>query len=149
LFHLYQFNSRIVNPTDAAVLFLGSQITFILRIFLSHNIRIARERAWAQTVTSRGKGPDFWQPYVEEWDHPPFVDESKSGGLSVFLGSGLGRFLVRRGEPRARWLTLMADNYSSKVLLLPFALYPFVGIIVSAWLRALGTARYLHKPVRS
>jgi hypothetical protein len=46
--------------TDAAVLLLGSQITYILRFFLAKNIHIARDRAWEQTVASRGKGPDFW-----------------------------------------------------------------------------------------
>lgn len=33
------------------------------------------------------------------------------------------------------------------VVLTPFHLVPAMGIIVSAWLRALGTAQYLHKPV--
>jgi hypothetical protein len=33
------------------------------------------------------------------------------------------------------------------VLLYPLSLYPFVGMLISAGLKALGTATYLHKPV--
>jgi hypothetical protein len=58
----------LTNPLqlpDATLLFLGDQITGILYFFLSRNLRIARDRAWDQTLTSRGKGPDFWGSYVE------------------------------------------------------------------------------------
>ena len=65
-----------------AILLLGAQITSIISFFLSRNIRVARQRAWDQTVASRGKGADFWQPYVEEWDVPPIVDETLSGRMS-------------------------------------------------------------------
>jgi hypothetical protein len=34
------------------------------------------------------------------------------------------------------------------VLLYPFQIYPFIGIFLSAYLKALGTGTYLHKPVR-
>jgi hypothetical protein len=30
---------------------------------------------------SRGKGPSFWQPYVEEWDLSPTVDIDQWMGL--------------------------------------------------------------------
>ncbi|TFK32566.1 hypothetical protein BDQ12DRAFT_616860 [Crucibulum laeve] len=115
--------------TYATILLLGSQITYILKFFLSRNIRIARERAWAQTVTSRGKGPEFWQPYVEEWKVPPVVDMNSRQRtfMNRWLGGWFGLFVIKR------------------VLLLPFNFYPFVGILVSAWFKALGTAHYLHK----
>ncbi|KAF7315517.1 hypothetical protein MIND_00067000 [Mycena indigotica] len=58
--------------TYAAALLLGSQVTWILRFFLARNIRVARERAWEQTVASRGKSADFWIPYVEV--RPPRAD---------------------------------------------------------------------------
>jgi len=32
-----------------------------------------------------------------------------------------------------------------RILLAPFSLYPFVGIFASAWFKAQGTAKYLHK----
>ncbi|TFK66423.1 hypothetical protein BDN72DRAFT_799982 [Pluteus cervinus] len=115
--------------TYAALVFLGRQVTFLLKFFLSRNINIARERAFAQTVTSRGKGPEFWQPYVEEWDAPPTPE--KKEGAAKFVGSRMGRMALR-------WAVTTA--------LLPFDLYPFVGMVVSAAFKALGTAEYLHKP---
>ncbi|KAK2462459.1 hypothetical protein APHAL10511_005429 [Amanita phalloides] len=113
--------------TYAAIVLVGTQITWMLRFFLSKNLRISRERAWTQTVASRGKGTDFWQPYVEEWENPPKVKSKKEMRLQRFLSSGLGLSAVR-------------------VLLLPFDLYPFLGVVIVAWLKALGTAEYLHKP---
>ncbi|KAF8636768.1 hypothetical protein AX16_010971 [Volvariella volvacea WC 439] len=114
--------------TYAAVLLLSSQVTMILKFFLYRNIRIARDRAWAQTVESRGKGPDFWQPYVEEWDSPPSLRGETDPLLKLqsFLGGSVGRMAV-------------------KLALLPFDLYPFVGLAITAWLKALGTGRYLHR----
>lgn len=32
------------------------------------------------------------------------------------------------------------------VLLAPLDLYPFVGTLISSWLKAIGTALYLHRP---
>ncbi|KAJ6631553.1 hypothetical protein B0H10DRAFT_1772935 [Mycena sp. CBHHK59/15] len=114
--------------TYAAVLLLGSQITYILRFFLSRNIHIARERAWEQTVASRGKGPDFWRPYVEEWSTPPHV----------VLDTWTNRF-------QKRWLGGVGLMIIKRVLLLPFNFYPIVGVILAAWFKGLGTAHNLHK----
>jgi hypothetical protein len=89
----------LIPGPDAAVLFLGGQVTAILRFFLSRNIRIARDRVWAQTVASRGKGPKFWQPYVEEWDNPPNLDEYKGRRkVEKWISSAIGRFIVQKGE---------------------------------------------------
>ncbi|KIM38279.1 hypothetical protein M413DRAFT_249073 [Hebeloma cylindrosporum] len=115
--------------TYAALMIVGSQLTYILRFFLSRNIRIARDRAWDQTVASRGKGPDFWQPYVEEWEHPPRLDlDSKTHKfVEKWLGGWFGLFIVKR------------------VLLSPFQVYPFVGLAITAWFKALGTSHFLHR----
>jgi hypothetical protein len=83
---------------DATIIFLSSQVDFILTFFLRRNIRIARDRAWAQTVASRGKGPDFWQPYVEEWEFPPFVDETTQGKFKHFVSTGVGRMIFQKGQ---------------------------------------------------
>ena len=83
--------------SDMAILLLGTQVTSIITFFLSRNIRIARQRAWDQTVASRGKGPDFWQPYVEEWDVPPVVDESFSGRVSGKMNTWAIGIVVKRG----------------------------------------------------
>ncbi|KAG6844148.1 hypothetical protein H0H87_009391 [Tephrocybe sp. NHM501043] len=127
---LYLPQSTLTTLSDAAVLLLGSQITNILRFFLARNINIARDRAWNQTVISRGKGVDFWQPYVEEWDMPPVVLSEPKWEIFVkrWFGGWIGLFIVRR------------------VILLPFNFYPFMGILVSAAFKALRTARNLHRP---
>ena len=89
----------LIFNIDAAVLIVASQVTYILRFFLSRNIRIARDRAWDQTVASRGKGPDFWQPYVEEWQNPPSLASNPNSNQFVnkWLGGRFGLFLVKRG----------------------------------------------------
>ncbi|KAI0066753.1 hypothetical protein BV25DRAFT_1820822 [Artomyces pyxidatus] len=114
-------------PTYATVMLLSTQLTLILTFFLSRNLRLARERAWDQTVASRGKGPDFWQPYVEEWDTPPVVDDDKWAGLASAKGWVLS-YTVKR------------------VLLLPLHVVPLAGIFVAAGFKALETARHLHRP---
>ncbi|KAJ3732662.1 hypothetical protein DFJ43DRAFT_1072064 [Lentinula guzmanii] len=111
--------------TYAAALLVGQQITYILRFFLSRNIRIARDRAWNQTVASRGKGEDFWRPYVEEWDQPPKDVHSAMWYEKAFSG----------------WFLFMFK----RALLLPFNFYPLIGILISAWFKGLGTARILHR----
>ena len=133
---------------DAALLMVANQVTLILKFFLSKNLRIARERAWDQTVRSRGKGPEFWQPYVEEWAIPPTV---KSFQWSRLIGSPFGRLVILRG------LYCVISTQLSRILiffnlfvgiLLPLNFYPFIGIAIAAFLKSVGTARYLHKPVR-
>ncbi|KAG6330369.1 hypothetical protein ID866_8719 [Astraeus odoratus] len=114
--------------TYVTILFIGTQLTAILTFFLSRNIRIARQRAWDQTVASRGKGPDFWQPYVEEWEVPPLVHQD-------FASRVMNKFGL--------WFVGM---FVKKVLLLPLSLYPFVGTFAAAALRSMDTARYLHEP---
>ena len=135
---------------DAALVFLGSQLTFILRFFLSRNIVIARDRAWAQTVVSRAKPPDFWQPYVEEWDVPPQVGVTKPGILQNLSQGWVGRMIIRRGQHIFHSDSLPRHEIVYFVVVtIPFAFYPFVGVAISAYIKALGTARYLHKQVKS
>ncbi|KAL1950365.1 hypothetical protein VTO73DRAFT_5489 [Trametes versicolor] len=113
-------------PTYATLFFLSSQVSAVIYFFLSRNIRIARERAYDQTITSRGKGADWWRPYVEEWDNPPRV-EGKRWGLGLFMSGAVGRIVT-------------------KLLMIPLNFVPFAGIFIAAWFRSLGTARYLHQP---
>ncbi|KIM64141.1 hypothetical protein SCLCIDRAFT_1213552 [Scleroderma citrinum Foug A] len=114
--------------TYVTVLLIGAQITAMLTFFLSRNIRIARQRAWDQTVASRGKGPEFWQPYVEEWDVPPVVEANFSSHAMNKFGLFFVKVLVK------------------KVFIIPLSLYPFVGTIAVAALKAMDTAQYLHQP---
>ncbi|KAH9973378.1 hypothetical protein BGW80DRAFT_1310487 [Lactifluus volemus] len=121
------FKPPLNIPTWATIVFLSSQVTFILNFFLSHNLRIARERAWQQTVVSRGKGPTFWRPYVEEWDVPPKVNVDQWARLSDVRNKVL-RFAVKR------------------IVLIPLHVVPVGGLLVAAAFKALRTAQYLHKP---
>lgn len=110
--------------TYATILLLGSQFTSILRFFLARNIKIASERVWNQTLVSRGKTKEFWGGYVEEFDNPPPTPTESNPIWEKILG----RMVLRR------------------VFLFPvFTLYPFLGILVSAWIKGSGTGRYLHK----
>ncbi|KAH9889928.1 hypothetical protein C8Q73DRAFT_653332 [Cubamyces lactineus] len=113
-------------PTYATLFFLSSQVSAIIYFFLSRNIRIARERAYDQTIASRGKGADWWRPYVEEWDNPPRVS-GKGWGLGALMSGPIGRIF-------------------SSLLMIPLHAIPFAGMLIAAWFKALGTARYLHQP---
>jgi len=68
-----------------------------MRFFLRRNMSIARERAWMYTVESRGKSPEFWQPYVEEWEHPPLLDVKKSL-IHKVLSTSFGRSVIKQGQ---------------------------------------------------
>lgn len=82
---------------DVAILLVGSQATGIISFFVARNIRVVRRRVWDQTVASRGKGPDFWQPYVEEWDSPPVVNE-RWGRLDKIFKIWFWRMLIQKGD---------------------------------------------------
>jgi len=62
---------------------------------------------------------------VEEWEHPPVVKTSEL--VKRWFGGWFGLFLIKR------------------VILIPFNFYPFIGILVSAWFKALGTGQILHR----
>jgi hypothetical protein len=81
------------------MLLVGSQATHIIRFFLSRDIHVACDRAWDYTVASRGKGPDFWQPYVEEWECPPVVSESVLDTFRTALSGWIGIVLVKSMYP--------------------------------------------------
>ena len=69
--------------------------SIILNFFLRRNLAIAKQRVWEQTVASRGKGPTFWKPYVEEWDRPPVIAKP---GWDAWLSGSAARFVVRRSK---------------------------------------------------
>lgn len=120
----------------------------IVKFFLAKNMRIARERAWDQTVKSRGKGPDFWQPYFEEWQKPPVIEK---GGRKwqKWIGNWAFRLLVQRGTfNQYPWWTTQIQTTRFIVILMPLNFYPFIGMFIKAWFRGVQTAAYLHKPVR-
>ena len=79
------------------MIFVATQASTILTYFLRRNLRVARTRAWEQTVASRAKGADFFQPYVEEWDVPPVVDEDQWAALAVARGH-VARLAIKQGK---------------------------------------------------
>ncbi|KAG8923327.1 hypothetical protein FRC01_012888 [Tulasnella sp. 417] len=122
------YGYTIPLATYATFIFMSSQITGIIKFFLSKNLVIAKTRAWDQVVASRGKGPDFWGPYVEEWERPPKV---QIGGFEweKWVGGWIGRYIIRNA------------------IVVPLNLFvPFAGIPISAAVRSISTARYLHSP---
>jgi hypothetical protein len=129
--HLLRPIDTTLLLSDAALFFLGEQVTGIIKFFLSRNLRIARERAYAQTVASRGKPENWWGPYVEERIRPPRINTTSQSSWSIdrLLSTFVGRLILKN------------------VILAPFSFVPMVGVLVSAWVRALGTARFLHRPV--
>lgn len=86
--------ATFIHTLDATILFVSEQITNILRFFLSKNIRIARDRAWDQTVASRGKGSEFWQPYVEEFAVPPKIAGWR---WEKWVGNSIVRMIITKG----------------------------------------------------
>ena len=59
--HLIFASPRVCKShTDTHLLILVPQISSILRFFIYKNLRIARSRAYALTVSSRGKPREFW-----------------------------------------------------------------------------------------
>ncbi|KAG8844102.1 hypothetical protein FRB91_002858 [Serendipita sp. 411] len=112
--------------TWATIMFVTSQMSGIIRFFLSKNLRLAKDRAWDLTAVSRGKGSNFWGSYAEEWQIPPKVHPDGAQWFERLLGKWWARLIINR------------------FVLFPLQLYPFVGMALSAWMRAYGTSRYLH-----
>jgi len=128
LSHNNMFGYGMDVSTYATFIFMSSQIQTILQFFLGKNMRIARDRAWDQVLASRGKAPEFWGPYIEEWQRPPQVGTNPQTSWEKWVTSSIGRMIIRR------------------VIILPLSLYPVVGLIITSGIKAVVTARYLHKP---
>ena len=132
--------------SGATIIILSSQMTFLLKFLLSRNLRIAREHAWDQTIASRGKGPSFWQPYVEEWDLPPAVDINQWTGLEK-AKSKLVRFAIKNCGLAYGFKVSSDIDLTTIVILIPLHVVPVGGLFVTAAFKALDTAHHLHKPV--
>ncbi|KAM0754703.1 hypothetical protein T439DRAFT_119710 [Meredithblackwellia eburnea MCA 4105] len=112
------------------VLVLG-QVSYALEWLLRRQLSKGKEEVYEATVRSRGKGPEFWQPYFEEWSVPPIERAQRNAEKQKFFN--------RLGTPLARLIIL-------KVLLTPLSFIPFLSLIVSAALRSLTMGRILHRP---
>ncbi|POW20846.1 hypothetical protein PSHT_03077 [Puccinia striiformis] len=54
-----------------------SQLSSIIEFFLLRKLKKTRSKVYDFTLQSRDKSDEFWIPYVEEWDHPPFEKAQK------------------------------------------------------------------------
>lgn len=120
---------------------------------MGKNLKIAKDRAWNLTLTSRGKEPTFWGPYAEEWQKPPSVGVESQAKWEKWVQSSIGRLLIRKGRYLKSAHILWALTtpcvlimFDLLVILLPLDLYPLVGLVVSAGIKAIGTAKICHKP---
>ncbi|AFR98428.1 hypothetical protein C343_06406 [Cryptococcus neoformans C23] len=122
------------------LLILLPQLSSILRFFIYKNLKIARSRAYALTVSSRGKPAEFWsQGYIEEWAQPPRV---QTGELDK---NG------RRVRKNANWISWIlwwpTQLVMRKYLLIPLSpSLPLLSPVVTSVLKSLTTAEYLHRP---
>lgn len=121
-------------------LLLLQQASFVLEYFVEKELRIARAHAYDATVASRGKGPEFWQPYVEEWAIPP-IDRSKRSLLRQgFLQQSrnpIVRILISKCRSTPMPFACLCSLTSTTVLLMPLNFIPFLGLIVSAGLSSM------------
>ncbi|GAA5888528.1 hypothetical protein JCM5296_001058 [Sporobolomyces johnsonii] len=120
--------SPVKYTTWALVL---GQVSMLVEWMLGRELRKSREEVYEQTVRSRGKAPDFWQPYVEEWAVPPIERAKRSSERQSFY--------VRLATPLVRIVLL-------RVLLTPLSFIPGLSLCVMSAIRSLTLARHLHKP---
>ncbi|ODN90207.1 hypothetical protein L198_06225 [Cryptococcus wingfieldii CBS 7118] len=121
------------------LLILLPQLSSILRFFIYKNLKLARSRAYALTVSSRGKPREFWsQGYIEEWAQPPVMAGTidKNG---------------KRMRQSSVWLSWIlwwpTQLVMRKYLLLPLSpTLPLLSPLLTALLKSLHTASYLHQP---
>lgn len=112
-------------------MFVLSQCSTILELWLRRRLKAARAKAYGETVRSRGKAADWWTDYYEEWEEPPTQKALK--------GAQKQSFYTKLATPLLRFFVF-------KVLLLPLDWVPFLSLFLSAWLRSLTLGRQLHEP---
>ncbi|WVQ97608.1 hypothetical protein IAU59_004722 [Kwoniella sp. CBS 9459] len=135
---------RLSVPVDVVLythlLILLPQLSSILRFFIYKNLKLARSRAYALTVSSRRKPLEFWsQGYIEEWAQPPkprHGDVDKNGRR------------VRRDAQWISWLLWWPTQLVlRKYLFLPLSpSLPLLAPLVTSFLRSITTGEYLHQP---
>lgn len=134
------------------VLVLG-QISMLLEWALRRELGKSKEQVYEATVRSRGKGQEFWGPYVEEWKVPPVERAKRASEKQSFyarLASPVVRLVIIKGKlgtagSLAR-TSLTLHCYT--VLLTPLSFIPGLSLVVTSAIRCLTLARTLHKPVR-
>ncbi|WRT64340.1 uncharacterized protein IL334_001272 [Kwoniella shivajii] len=135
----FSFGINVVLYTHLFILL--PQISSILRYFIYKNLKLARSRAYALTVSSRGKPHEFWsQGYIEEWSQPP---SPASSGQVDSTG--------RRIRSDTKWISWLlwwpTQLVLRKYLFLPLSpSLPLLAPLVTSFLRSISTGEYLHQP---
>lgn len=111
------------------MMFVLGQVHTIMEFWMKKKLRNCRGRAYEVTVQSRGKPAEWWTPYVEEWEDPPYEKASRNTKKQ--------RLYMRMAKPLVRIFIL-------RVALLPLDFIPFLGLFVSAAIRSLTMGRQLH-----
>ena len=91
--------------TYATWLLVLQQASFILETFIYKELKQARIHAYDALIESRGKGPDFWIPYQEEWKDPPIERAQRSMERVPFLMKANNRWIrmaISKREKRER-----------------------------------------------
>ncbi|BGP23656.1 hypothetical protein JCM10295v2_002557 [Rhodotorula toruloides] len=109
---------------------VAGQVSALIEFLLKRELRKSREEVYDQTVRSRGKPADWWQPYIEEWRVPP-VDRAKRA-------SEKQSFYARLSSPLVRIVLL-------RVLLTPLSFIPGLALVVLSAIRSLMMGRLLHR----
>ncbi|GAA5944102.1 hypothetical protein JCM3775_003901 [Rhodotorula graminis] len=128
---IHNANFLGVSPVQYTtwMLVLG-QASMFLEWMLKRELRKSRDEVYEATVRSRGKAPDFWQPYTEEWLVPP-VERAKRAGEKQ-------SFYMRLSSPLMRIVLL-------RVLLTPLSFIPGLSLAVMSAIRSLTLGRSLHR----
>lgn len=81
---------------------------------------------------------------LKNGDHHLELRQTTKGG-KIGLRAGSLEFLFVKVSGLTEVITFV-KYVPTSVLLAPLDLYPFIGIAISSFLKAFGTARYLHEP---
>lgn len=116
----------------ATLMFVLSQCSTIMELWLRRRLRRARTLAYGETVKSRGKSAEWWTDYYEEWEEPPTQRAMQA---------------AKRQSLYARLATPIVRMVVLKVFLLPLDWIPFFTLGISAFVRSLSLGRQLHAPL--
>ncbi|WFD31223.1 hypothetical protein MSPP1_002257 [Malassezia sp. CBS 17886] len=128
---------RLPLPSFEAVtktLLIVNQVNFIFEMFLAKQLRSFRRTAYMDAVESRGKPPDWWTAYTEEWQQPP---SSATAPRTLSLSGRLVSAVRNR----------LLERLFRRVVRLLFSSIPLFGLFFSAGASAVPCARALHRPL--
>lgn len=113
--------------TFAAFMFVLGQCQTIIELFLGRKLRKFRAQAYSATVSSRGYSTEWWVPYVEEWQEPPYAEAKQRYGTKPSFSKRLQNKVFQR--------VLFRCTYSSSCLIMTLDLNWSAELILSslAW----------------